>query len=120
MEKNKFMDEFKNSNKTIKDLEETRTGELSDDDLSAVAGGCKGKWVRTDTVNHVVKCPFCGKKIYFTYIRYENTRSKDVREHTNPNNCTCGASIAYATCTMNFTFEKNGERRIAYPEKRGK
>ena len=92
----------------------THSGELNDDDLSAVAGG-KGTWVPVKTIVCKVKCPFCGSIFPFKYISYQNSRTKYFRTEDIPSTCTCGATLHFYDTTNNLEFMKNGESKIVYP-----
>ncbi len=95
-------------------FESTRTGELSDDDLAAVAGG-KGDWVVTSEKIVYINCPFCGThlKIKFKWLKHKKTGERSCT--FRPNECTgsgCDAWIAYDMYGNHFFFSnKKGEGR---------
>ena len=89
----------------------TRMEEMSDDDLSSVAGGKGGKWVVIDLIERSPKCPFCGATINFTFKLYEHDQTKKREYKFIPNKCGCGAIIQFDCFTKIFSFLKNGEIR---------
>ena len=87
----------------------TRGGELSDEDLSSVAGG-KEKWTRRGGVKFDSTCPFCGLHTYFTRIAYYNEQNNKKIEMTPPN-CPCGASVRLCNEKTEAIFSKGGEEK---------
>ena len=80
-----------------------KEGELSDDELNNVSGGC-GKEVEDKKVYQFI-CPFC-----HTMGQYDLTFYKYSPTLQDPRNCAgCGASVVVFDSTMNAKFTKDGE-----------
>lgn len=85
----------------------TRGGELTDDELNAVAGGSKWKPIWENHYN--VNCPFCGTGIHIIVKKFE--KPGQYKFNWTPTICSCGALIDYSDERFDLTFSKNGERR---------
>ena len=90
----------------------TREGELTDDELTSVAGGAKGeKWIPIRTRYLRRECPFCGHHLEMKAEILVSSKTGQRDKRLTPNKCPCGADIDYSWTTNNYVFRKNGEIR---------
>ena len=82
-----------------------KEGELADDELDNVVGGCGAKVVLF--AQYEVNCPFCDKYFHLDYTRYS-----DGSHELNVDSCPgCGADIDFWSTSATVYLTKNGETR---------
>ena len=90
-----------------------KQGELSDDELTSVAGGGKDDPEVTKTECYLFTCPFCGASVSVNITFYDDkSKRQDIYS------CSCGAEIGNVyISTANVSFYKNGQDTIVYGRK---
>ena len=84
-----------------------REGELADDELDNVSGGC-GRTV-VNVHYFTFKCPFCGQYSQIKYTRYDNY---DIEY--SPDRCSCEARINLFPTNSAAEYIKNGQEITVY------
>ena len=88
-----------------------KQGELSDEELEAVAGG--SKWSIIGTSSFESECPFCGKVMTIDIITYVNS-SGDSYDELTEYYCSCGAELEHSGGSAVFAYTRDGEKRYGY------
>ena len=79
-----------------------KEGELSDDELDNVSGGCGAEVVSIRWYRFI--CPFCGADCKVTFTYYDDDTKK-----IDGCGCSCGAEIMVFNVSLNADFTKNGQ-----------